>query len=298
MTSFGVRADIPVAGGALATSRLGSERADAPVVLAIHGITSTSRSWLATAGALGDVASLAAVDLRGRGGSHQLPGPFGIAAHVRDMVAVLDALGLGRAIVVGHSLGAYIAAALAIAHPDRVAALVLVDGGLTIPLPPGTDPERFLEAFLGPAIARLQMTFPDREAYRAWWAAHPAFATGDVDRAALDEYADYDLVGAPGQLHSSVNPDAVRQDGVDLFATADARSLHTPAVLLCAPRGLQNEPNPMQPLKLVREWEAQAPESRRGLQVPDVNHYTIAIGRRGAEAVAAEIARSITPAAA
>ena len=67
---------------------------------------------------------------------------------------------------------------------------------------------------------------------------------------------------------------------------------------LCAPRGLQNEPNPMQPLELVREWEAQAPESRRGLQVPDVNHYTIAVGRRGAEAVAAEIARSITPTAA
>ena len=86
----------------------------------------------------------------------------------------------------------------------------------------------------------------------------------------------------------------MRQDGVDLFATADARSLQTPAVLLCAPRGLQNEPNPMQPLELVREWEAQAPESRRGLQVPDVNHYTIAVGRRGAEAVAAEIARSIT----
>ena len=68
MTSFRDRADIPVAGGPLATSRLGSERADAPVVLAIHGITSTSRSWLATAGALGDTASLAAVDLRGRGG--------------------------------------------------------------------------------------------------------------------------------------------------------------------------------------------------------------------------------------
>src|ERR1700729_2340152 len=285
MTSFRVRADIPVAGGALATSRLGSERADAPVVLAIHGITSTSRSWLATAGALGDVASLAAVDLRGGGGSHQLPGPFGIAAHVRDMVAVLDALGLGRATVVGHSLGAYIAAALAIAHPDRVAALVLVDGGLTIPLPPGTDPERFLEAFLGPAIARLRMTFPDREAYRAWWAAHPAFATGDVDRAALDEYADYDLVGAAGQLHSSVNAEAVRQGGVDLFATADARSLQRAAVLLCAPRGLQNEPNPMQPLELVREWEAQDPERRRAIQGPDGNHHTTAVGRRGSKGV-------------
>lgn len=293
MTSF----DVPVVGGTLATSRLGSDGSDAPVVLAIHGITSTSRSWLATAGALGDTASLAAVDLRGRGASSQLPGPFGIATHVRDMVAVIDALGLRSAIVVGHSLGAYIAAALAIAHPDRVEALVLVDGGLTIPLPPGTDAQRFLEAFLGPAIARLQMTFPDREAYRAWWAAHPAFSTGDVDPALLNEYADYDLVGEPPELHSSVNPEAVRQDGTDLFATADARSLQSRAVLLCAPRGLQNEPNPMQPISLVREWAAQDPERRQGLEVPDVNHYTIAVGRRGAAAVATEIARALSPVA-
>lgn len=293
MTNVGPRADVPVTGGTLATTRLGSGRADAPVVLAIHGITSTSRSWLATAGAVGDAVALAAVDLRGRGASNQLPGPFGIATHVRDMVAVLDALGLERAVVVGHSLGAYIAAGLAIAHPDRVDALVLVDGGLTIPLEPGTDPERFLEAFLGPAIARLKMTFPDRAAYRAWWAAHPALANGDVDPAQLDEYADYDLVGQPGELHSSVNPEAVRQDGVDLFATADARSLQTPAILLCAPRGLIDDPNPMQPLSVVREWEAQDPEHRRALQVPDVNHYTIAVGRRGSEAVAAEIVRTV-----
>jgi pimeloyl-ACP methyl ester carboxylesterase len=288
----GGRTDVPVVGGVLATSRLGSGGADAPVVLAIHGITSTSRSWLAVAGALGDAVALAAVDLRGRGASNALPGPFGIDNHVRDMIAVIDALGVERAVVVGHSLGAYIAAALAIAHADRVEALVLVDGGLTIPLPTGTDPERFLEAFLGPAIARLTMTFPDRDAYRAWWAAHPAFATADVDPAQRDAYADYDLVGEPPELHSSVNPDAVREDGVDLFATADAHSLRTRAVLLCAPRGLLDDPNPMQPLPLVREWAAQDPDRRRALQVADVNHYTIAVGHRGAEAVAAEIVRA------
>ncbi|MDQ6731816.1 MAG: alpha/beta hydrolase [Actinomycetota bacterium] len=75
--------------------------------------------------------SLAAVDRRGRGDSGELPPPFGIDAHVRDMVAVLDALELERALVVGHSLGAYIAAALAATHPERVTGLVLVDGGLS-----------------------------------------------------------------------------------------------------------------------------------------------------------------------
>lgn len=282
------RVDVPVAGGALATFRLGSQRPDAPQVLAIHGITSSSRSWLPTARALGEGAALIAVDLRGRARSHQLPEPFGIAAHVRDMVAVLDHFGLEQAVVVGHSLGAYIAARLAVAHPARVLSLVLVDGGLTSTRSQEVDPQQRIEAVLGPALARLEMTFADRAAYRAWWAEHPAFAGGDIDPADLEEYADHDLVGEPPVLRSSVNPQAVRDDGVDLFETADARALTVPAILLCAPRGMVDDPNPMQPLALVQDWAAQDPGRRRAVQVPDVNHYTITLGR-GAGAVANEV---------
>ncbi len=164
------RVDVPVAGGALAAYRLGADP-PAPAVLAIHGITSSSRTWLATARSLGDRAALVAVDLRGRGRSSELPPPFGLDAHVRDMLAVLDHFELQRPVVAGHSLGAYIAARLAVEHPDRVGSLVLVDGGLTIPQSQGVDRARFLEEFLGPSLARLNMTFPDRDAYRAWWSA-------------------------------------------------------------------------------------------------------------------------------
>jgi pimeloyl-ACP methyl ester carboxylesterase len=288
------RVDIDVAGGKLAAFRLGSERADAPLVLAIHGITSSSRTWLATARALGDRAALIAVDLRGRGRSNGLPAPFGVDAHVRDMLAVLDHFGLERATIAGHSLGAYIAARIATVRPDRVAGLVFVDGGLTIPESEGADPEQFLQAFLGPTLARLGMTFPDVATYRAWWAEHPAFANGDIAAADLHEYAAHDLVGQPPELHSSVNPQVVRDDGIDLFGTTDARELATPAVLLCAPKGMVDDPNPMQPLALVREWAAADPGRRRAIPVPGVNHYTIALGTSGARAVADEIARAVT----
>jgi pimeloyl-ACP methyl ester carboxylesterase len=287
------RADVPVAGGTLATFRLGDAPADAPLVLAIHGITSSSRAWLATARALGDRAALLAVDLRGRAGSAALPPPFGIAAHVQDMVAVLDHFGLERAVVAGHSLGAYIAARLATDHPDRISGLVLVDGGLTIPESVGADPEQFLAAFLGPTLTRLKMTFPDGASYRAWWAAHPAIAGSDVEPRDLDEYAAHDLTGEPPELRSSVNPQVVHDDGFDLFETADASSLGLPAVLMCAPRGMVDDPNPMQPLTLVQKWAAADPERRRAVKVPDVNHYTIALGRAGARIVANEIARAL-----
>jgi pimeloyl-ACP methyl ester carboxylesterase len=206
---------------------------------------------------------------------------------------VLDYFALQHAVVVGHSLGAYIAASLAVAHPDRVRELVLVDGGLTIPGTDGVDPDRFIEAFLGPTFARLKMTFPDRAAYRDWWAAHPALAGSDMDPAHRDEYADHDLIGDPPQLHSSIDPEVVRADGLDLLQMVDAPALNTQAVLLCAPRGLVDDPNPMQPVGLVREWAAQDPRRRRAIEVPDVNHYTIAFGRRGADVVAAEVVRAL-----
>jgi len=281
------RLDVPAAGGQLTTFRLGAQRDDAPLVLAIHGITSSSRTWVAVARELADEAALVAVDLRGRGRSNALPGPYGIDVHTRDMLAVLDHFGLARPVVVGHSLGGFIAARLAARPPDRFRAAALVDGGLSFPGAAGRDPQEFLDDVLGPAVARLRMRFETREAYRRWWRAHPAFATADVSDADLAEYADHDLTGTEPELRSAVCEDAVRADAADLFdAGDDLLGLTIPATLLYAPRGLLDDPNPLQPEALVRDWVAAAPDIRRGVEVPDVNHYMIALGATGARAVA------------
>jgi lipase len=287
------RIDVAVAGGELAVYRLGSQRTDAPAVLAVHGITATSFAWLAIAAALGDDVALIAVDLRGRGDSRSLPAPFGLDAHVEDLVAVLDALALQKPVVLGHSMGSYIAARLGAQHPDRVSRLVLVDGGLTVPGSADVDPEPFMRAFLGPALARLEMTFESLDAYVEWWRAHPAISGSDIDAEALRGYAAHDLSGKPPALRSSVNPDVLRPDGSDVLRSDDAHQLALPAVLLSAPRGMVNDPNPMQPLELVDAWAAEDPERRRGLQVPDVNHYTITMGAAGAAAVAAEVRAAV-----
>jgi proline iminopeptidase len=54
-------------------------------------------------------------------------GPFTVGRHVADAVAVLDTVGIGRAVVLGHSWGGHLALQLALARPDRVAGLVIVD---------------------------------------------------------------------------------------------------------------------------------------------------------------------------
>jgi lipase len=288
------RLEIPVDGGSLAAFGMTEARAGAPHVVAVHGITSHSRTWVRVARELGDSVGLIAVDLRGRGASNSLPEPYGLAAHARDTLAVLDRLELDRAVLVGHSLGAYVVARIAAEHPDRVSEAVLVDGGLRLPGTENADPQKLLDAFLGPAVARLRMRFESAEAYRDWWRSHPAFADGDVDDRDLAAYADYDLVGEEPELRSAVSEAAVRADAADLFQLGDdAATLTVPATLLVAPRGLQNDPRPMHPLPLAREWEAGAPERRDVIAVPDVNHYTIVIGARGAPVVAGAIRAAV-----
>jgi pimeloyl-ACP methyl ester carboxylesterase len=288
------RTDVPVAGGTLATFRLGRDPQGTDPVLAVHGITANSHAWLAVARALEGTAALLAPDLRGRANSRDLPAPFGMDAYTRDMLAVLDHCGLERAVLVGHSLGGYAVARFAADHPERVRAAVLVDGGLTAPLPDGVDPQAVLQAVVGPALARLRLTFVSREAYHDWWRAHPAFAQGDVPDADLIAYADHDLVGEPPALRASVLEAVVRADADELLEIGKpAQRLEVPTELLCAERGMLNDPNPLQPPALTQPWVEAAPELRRTSRVPGVNHYTITMGPAGAGAVAQAIVRAL-----
>ncbi len=283
--------DVPVDGGTLGVFRLGG--GGGPEAVCVHGITSTSRAWLAVTRELEDRASLQAVDLRGRGASGGLPGPYGMAAHIADLLAVLDALAVERAVLAGHSLGAYVVARFAVEHPERVRAVVLVDGGLRIPGTDGVDPQAFADAFLGPALARLRLRFDSVEEYSEWWRRHPALvagsADGTIDDGDLVAYADHDLVGG----RSSVNEEAVRADVYGLVDTIYADQLAVPATMLCAPRGLLDDPQPMQPFASAQAWVAADPGRRAATLVPDVNHYTITLGRPGARAVAGAIAAAV-----
>jgi proline iminopeptidase len=109
-----------------AGSIAGADSGQGPALLFLHG-----------GPGLSDYADLLAPELGGwrtvryqqRGlAPSTVDGPFTIEQHVSDAIAVLDARGVGRPVVVGHSWGAHLALELAVAHPERVAGLVLIDG--------------------------------------------------------------------------------------------------------------------------------------------------------------------------
>src|SRR5436190_5847959 len=73
-----------------------------------------------------------AVDLRGHGESGREP-PWDTQTHVGDVLATMDELGIERAVLVGHSFGALVAATLAATSVERVDGLALLDPGIELP---------------------------------------------------------------------------------------------------------------------------------------------------------------------
>jgi pimeloyl-ACP methyl ester carboxylesterase len=102
------------------------EGEDAPVLL-LHGGPGLSADYLdAVADEIEGSGAVAGYQQRGLAPS-RLEGPFTIADHCADACRVLDALGWDRAVVVGHSWGGHLALHLAVAAPERVAAVLAVD---------------------------------------------------------------------------------------------------------------------------------------------------------------------------
>ncbi|MGC4109948.1 MAG: alpha/beta hydrolase [Nocardioides sp.] len=267
--------DVPVAGGTL---RVAAWSGTGAPVLAIHGITSSSRSWPFLADALDQ--PVFAPDLRGRGRSNGLPGPVGMVQHAEDCAAVVEAIGATPVVVVGHSMGGFVATVLAARRPELVRALVLVDGGLPFP----AADEAATLAGLQPIKQRLQATYT-REEYRDWFRHHPAFARDWTPEA--EAYADYDLPESPG--HPAADPDAVEADQLDMVGSpvfADALDgPMPPRFFLHASRGFADDPPGLYPQDTVDAYAARWPDLDVR-PVPDVNHYTIVLSRRGADAVA------------
>jgi pimeloyl-ACP methyl ester carboxylesterase len=259
--------DVPVDGGHL---RVVAWPGTGPTVIAAHGITANALCWAAVARELDGAVRLVAPDLRGRAGSAGIAGPFGMAAHAADVIAIADHLGVERVGLAGHSMGGFVVTETAQRYPSRVSSVLLVDGGLPLPLPPGIDVDTALLATIGPAMRRLSMTFASPEEYVEYFRANPALGNYWSDD--VVDYIRRDFTGTG----SSCVLDAVRADARDML-TSPAPA---PFPLLGAPRGLQDEDTGMYPAAVL--------EAAGASIVPDVNHYTILLGK-GATAVSDRI---------
>jgi pimeloyl-ACP methyl ester carboxylesterase len=130
-------------------------------VLLIHGFASSGKvnwidtGWVATLTEAGYQAIT--IDNRGHGGSRKLYDPQLYFAHdmARDAVHLLDHLGIARAPVIGYSMGARIAAFMALGHPERVSAAVW--GGIGRNLMTGLeDSEEIISALTAESLSEVR----------------------------------------------------------------------------------------------------------------------------------------------
>ena len=277
---------VPVQGGELAVFQYGDGTGQ-PVLL-IHGVTSSNRAFQLFADALiARGKAPFAVDLRGRGDSSSLHGPFGMRQHAADMSAVIDHFGWNKVDVIGHSMGGFVAAALVGLYPDSVGEVVFADGGLPLPMPPGMTVEQIMPFVLGPAMTRLAMEFENKEAYRNYWKPQAAFAKGWSS--VLDEYVDYDLRGSEPHMKAATNPQAVEDDSRDLFGddliVKSLQGLKKQSLFIKAERGLQNEEGGLYPMPVLDAVLPAYPMLTLEF-LSDCNHYDMFLEATGAEKVA------------
>jgi lipase len=154
-------------------------------VLAIHGLTGHGKRWQPLATLHLAEINVAAPDLIGHGRS-SWAAPWTIDANVTALAALLEHQAEGPVVVVGHSFGGAVAVHLAAAHPDRVAALVLLDPAIALD---GAWMREIAEGMLA------SHNYPDAAEARA---EKEADSWADVDPAVLDAELDEHLVALPG----------------------------------------------------------------------------------------------------
>lgn len=237
-------------------------------VVAIHGLTANHTCWEPVAGVLAPRHRVIAYDLRGRGDSDKPEAGYDIGTHAADLLGLLDACHVTQAVVAGHSLGAAIALRFAVSHPERVASLVLVDGGLDV------RPE-VLDS-LEPALRRLDAEFPSLPAYLDRLRGLPMFA--GRWNAALERYFTYDVQPTPGGgVRSKVPRRAVEAEVAALTRTrlwVLHHQVAAPTLLLRAPEGLLREDDCLM-TQDEAEAMAHAIPTCRLVVVPGTNHYTV-----------------------
>jgi pimeloyl-ACP methyl ester carboxylesterase len=255
----------------------------APVVC-LHGITAQHRAFNAAARYLEPSHGLVGVDLRGRGDSDKPESGYSLETHAADVVRVLDHLGLQSAVLAGHSMGGFVALKTALTFPERVRAIVLLDGGW--PRVESTPEElteeqeqeaAALEEGLARAFERLDMTFESPEAYLDFWFPDQNLKMDDLPRDLADYYL-YDLGEIEGGFRPKASRAAADADSPSVSSTSptaeEMRGVTCPVALVRASQGFFPGSDPLISDE-VRDLMAGPLDIRTEVLLDGANHYTM-----------------------
>jgi pimeloyl-ACP methyl ester carboxylesterase len=239
-------------------------------ILCIHGITANCRCWDTLAEALAPEYRVMAMDLRGRGQSDKPPTGYALEYHVQDINCLLNNLKIERAVIMGHSLGAFIGLAFAAEFSERVDRLILVDGGGDL------SKEQMGKVFVGikPALDRLGKIFPSTEAYLEKMSAAPYIQPWS---AVTETYYRHEIEAVDGGVRTNIAPDHIQEEAANIKKVECAPyypRIKCKVLILRAPNGLLSQDDILLPEEVIDGMIQEIPQAQR-FDAQGLNHYGI-----------------------
>ena len=139
--------------------------ADGAPIIFLHGWPDSWFSFSRVLPLLSPRLRILVPDQRGFGDSERPGSGYAIDDFAADVVALLDALRVERAAIVGHSFGSFVARQVAIAHPERVARLALIGTGVSAATPPVREAQAALRDLGDPVPLEFAREFQASTAY-------------------------------------------------------------------------------------------------------------------------------------
>ena len=253
-------------------------------ILCLHGITAQHRAFNALARHLEGSRPLVGVDLRGRGDSDKPESGYGLEAHASDVIRVLDHLDLQSAVIAGHSMGGFVALKAALSYPDRVRAIVLLDGGWPrVEVSPEELSEEqkqeaeAIEEGLERAFRRLDMIFESPADYLNFWFPDQNLTMDDLPPDLADYYL-YDLFEVEGGYNPKASRAAAEEDSPSVSSASptveEMHSLRCPVILVRASEGFFPGGAPIISDE-TRDAMARVLDIRSEILLDGANHYTM-----------------------
>jgi N-formylmaleamate deformylase len=168
--------DVTVNGIKLHVTRTGGEK---PALVLVHGVTDNGLCWSPVARALCADYDVIMVDARGHGRSDAPTGGYDLTTLAEDLHGVIQALGLNKPRVLGHSLGAGTTLLMAALYPDTPGAIVLEDPPQWWLKAPTTERSQWLEEFIANATQQKSQTF--QEILDDGRALHPQWSAAELE---------------------------------------------------------------------------------------------------------------------
>lgn len=203
---------------------------NAETLIMTHGLTANAHCFdgLIDAG-LNEHYRVISIDLRGRGLSDKPSSGYSMDDHAKDILGLMDSLGLESAVIGGHSFGGLVTIFMGAHYPDRVKKMIIIDSGLMHP---------DVRDLIKPSLDRLGKPVESWEKYRDAMRMLPYFHDGFWDEN-LDAYYRADVEDLPdGTVKPRPTAEAIAE-AVDGALGADWPTLMPkaaqPAILINAP---------------------------------------------------------------